>query len=143
MRGLRCNKADTPRAPSTSEGTQRTNVINFTIHTDTMERAIPSIPPGRFTKIQTFVDEATRWLWIGLFRDKSAATLCKECKADKLCCHGCISTVHVLRNFVQMMQDITRIPLFKRQPALMMKVARFVIEPDKVHKQRSSATGKQ
>ena len=69
--------------------------------------------------------------------------MCKECKAHKLCCHGCISTVHVLRNFVQMMQDITRIPLFKRQPALMMKVARFVIEPDKVHKQRSSATGKQ
>ena len=60
--------------PRRAKGRSRTSVINFTIHTDTMERAIPSIPPGRFTKIQTFVDEATRWLWIGLFRDKSAAT---------------------------------------------------------------------
>ena len=33
--------------PRRAKGRSRTSVINFTIHTDTMERAIPSIPPGR------------------------------------------------------------------------------------------------
>jgi len=80
--------------------------------------------------------------------------MCKECKAYKLCYQGVqgvqgvqgdisTDTVYVLRNFVKMMKDITRISLFIRHPTLMMNVARFIVDPDRVHKQRSSAPGKQ
>ena len=52
---------------------KRSTIINEVIHTDTMERTIASLPPGRFTKIQTFVDECTRYLWVRFFRRKTAS----------------------------------------------------------------------
>ena len=56
-----------------AKGRKRSTVINEVIHTDTMERTIASLPPGRFTKIQTFVDECTRYLWVRFFRRKTAS----------------------------------------------------------------------
>ena len=51
---------------------RRATSINAVIHTDTMERTIASLPPERFTKIQVFVDEFTRYLWVRFARSKTA-----------------------------------------------------------------------
>ena len=69
--------------------------------------------------------------------------MCKACNAYTLCYDGDILTVYALRRCVQILQDLTRHPLFIRHPTLMMNVARFIVDPDRVHQQRSSAFGKQ
>ena len=69
--------------------------------------------------------------------------MCKACNAYTLCYGGDISVVYALRRCVQILQDLIRHPLFIRHPTLMMNVARFIVDPDRVHKQRSSAPGKQ
>ena len=50
---------------------KRSEVINGVIHTDTMERQIKSAPPHSNRKAQCFVDEATRWVWVGYFDSKT------------------------------------------------------------------------
>ena len=60
--------------PRVAKGRKRTQTINAVIHTDTMERIVPSMAPGRHTRIQTFVDEATRYIWVEYFSDKKAET---------------------------------------------------------------------
>ena len=60
--------------PRVAKGRKRTQTTNAVIHTDTMERIVPSMAPGRHTRIQTFVDEATRYIWVEYFSDKKAET---------------------------------------------------------------------
>ena len=63
--------------PQVAKGRKRTQTLNAVIHTDTMERIIPSMAPGRFTRIQTFVDEASRFMWVEYFHDKKAESFMK------------------------------------------------------------------
>ena len=57
--------------PRVAKGRRRAPKINQVIHTDTMERTIAGLPPQRFTKIQTFVDEYSRYHWVRFFKSKS------------------------------------------------------------------------
>lgn len=63
--------------PQIAKGRRRSSTINAVIHTDGMERAVPSLAPERFTRIQVFVDEATRYLWLSFYRNKSTADFMK------------------------------------------------------------------
>ena len=56
--------------PRVAKGRVRAPRVNQVIHTDTMERTIAGLPPDRFTKIQTFVDECTRYHWVRFFKSK-------------------------------------------------------------------------
>ena len=65
--------------------------------------------------------------------------MCKACNAHKLCYHGDILTVYVLRHFGQRMHEITRHPFFILHMSVMMNVASFIIETDHVKLQRFRA----
>ena len=57
--------------PRIAKGRVRASRANQVIHTDTMERTIPGLPPDRHTKIQTFVDEYSRYHWVRFFKSKT------------------------------------------------------------------------
>ena len=52
------------------KGRERMKGVNLLIHTDTMMRAVPSIP-SKDIYVQTFVDDCTRYAWIETFRRKT------------------------------------------------------------------------
>ena len=58
--------------PRKAKDRKRANKINECIHTDTMERTILGMAPQRFNRIQVFVDEYSRWMWVRFTRSKSA-----------------------------------------------------------------------